>query len=261
MGSICSAEAKASSSSDACIPDCHVPEAAALDASCWTREAANLLWSSAQLGLNPDALVPGMTDSLARQFMVDMDAATGQGFANVLAACAKLQLSPCQGGLVKAICRRLAAVDMSTFGSQAVANTLHSLATLPAATPSIDMPGMTDILARQFMVDMDTATGQGFASVLVACAKLQLSPCQGGLVKAICGRLAAVDMSTFGSQTVANTLHSLATISAAAPSADVLDALSSGSSFHCGTNSSRNRCEVLAVLARTCPLNSLGTCR
>ena len=189
------------------------------------RQAANLLWSSAQLGLNPDALVPGMTDSLARQFMVDMDAATGQGFANVLAACAKLQLSPCQGGLVKAICRHLAAVDMSTFGSQAVANTLHSLATLPAATPSIDMPGMTDILARQFMVDMDTATGQGFASVLVACAKLQLSPCQGGLVKAICGRLAAVDMSTFGSQTVANTLHSLATISAAAPSADVLDAL------------------------------------
>ena len=72
------------------------------------REAANLLWSSAQLGLNPDALVPGMTDSLARQFMADMDAATGQGFASVLVACAKLQLSPCQGGLVKAICGCLA---------------------------------------------------------------------------------------------------------------------------------------------------------
>ena len=37
--------------------------------------------------------------------------------------------------------------------------------------------------------------------------------------------------------------------------------MSSGSSFHCGTNFSRNCCEVLAVLAKTCPLNSLSTCR
>jgi len=37
--------------------------------------------------------------------------------------------------------------------------------------------------------------------------------------------------------------------------------MSSGSSFHCGTSSSRNSCEVLAVLAKTCPLNSLSTCR
>ncbi len=65
------------------------------------RQAANMLWSSAQLGLNPDALVPGMTDSLAQQFMVDMDAADGQNFANVLEACAKLQLSPCHGVLCK----------------------------------------------------------------------------------------------------------------------------------------------------------------
>ncbi len=54
-----------------------------------------MLWSSAQLGLNPDALVPGMTDSLAQRFMVDIDAADGQDFANVLEAFAKLQLSPC----------------------------------------------------------------------------------------------------------------------------------------------------------------------
>ena len=103
------------------------------------REAANLLWSSAQLGLNPDALVPGMTDSLARQFMIDMDAATGQGFANILVACAKLQLSPCQGGLVKAILNRLATADLSKFEPQDVANTLHSLATIPAAAPSVEL--------------------------------------------------------------------------------------------------------------------------
>ena len=73
--------------------------------------AANLLWSSAQLGLNPDALVPGITDSLGQQFMADMNAATGQDLANVLVACAKLQLSPCQGGLRKAVFARLAVAD------------------------------------------------------------------------------------------------------------------------------------------------------
>ena len=70
--------------------------------------AAGLLWSSAQLGLNPDALVPGMTDSLGQRFMVDMDAATGQNLAKVLAACAKLHLSPCEGALRKAILARMA---------------------------------------------------------------------------------------------------------------------------------------------------------
>ena len=71
------------------------------DVEAW--QAANMLWSSAQLGLNPDALVPGMTDSLAQRFMIDMDAADGQNFANVLEACPKLQLSPCQGFLCKTI--------------------------------------------------------------------------------------------------------------------------------------------------------------
>ncbi|DBA80125.1 TPA: hypothetical protein ACH3X2_007606 [Trebouxia sp. C0005] len=103
------------------------------------REAANLLWSSAKLGVDPHALVPGMTDSLACQFMADMDAATGQGFANVLVACAKLQLSPCQGGLFKAILNQLATTDLSKFDPQNVANTLHSLVTLPAAAPSIEV--------------------------------------------------------------------------------------------------------------------------
>ena len=62
-------------------------------------------------------------------------------------------------------------------------------------------------------------------NVLVARAKLLLSPCQGGVVKAICGRLAAEDLSSFDSQAVANILHSLAALPAAAPSTDVLDAL------------------------------------
>ena len=110
------------------------------------RQAANLLWSSARLRLNPDALVPGMTDSLAREFIVDMDAAIGQEHSNVLVACAKLQLSPCQGGLFQAILNQLATADLSTFGPQAMANTFHSLATLPAATPSVEV---LDVLCQR----------------------------------------------------------------------------------------------------------------
>ncbi len=115
------------------------------------REAANLLWSSAKLGLDPDALVPGMTDSLAREFMIDMDAATAQELANVLVACAKLQLSPCQGDLVKAVLHRLATSDLTKFEPQHMANALHSLATIPAAAPSVEV---LDALCQRFGVQL-----------------------------------------------------------------------------------------------------------
>ncbi len=140
------------------------------------REAANLLWSSAKLGLNPDALLPGMTDSLAHQFMADIHAAKGQEFANVMVACAKLQLSPCEGGLVKTICGCLTTADLSTFDSQAVANTLHSLATIPAATPSVEV---LDALCRRFDVLLESCpaaelpNAQSIANTMWALRKLK----------------------------------------------------------------------------------------
>lgn len=113
------------------------------------REAANLLWASAKLGVYPDALVPGMTDSLAHQFMADMDAANGQGFALVLGACTKLQPSPCQGQLCKAILKRLAADNLSNFDAQQVANILHSLVSIPAVSSSIEV---LDALCKRLRV-------------------------------------------------------------------------------------------------------------
>ncbi|KAL0025896.1 hypothetical protein WJX77_000139 [Trebouxia sp. C0004] len=90
-----------------------------------------------------------MTDSFAYQFMPDMDAAIEQHFALVLAACAKLQSSPCQGGQVKAIWAQLNAAELSSFDGHAVANISHSLATLPAASPFTDV---LDALCKQFNV-------------------------------------------------------------------------------------------------------------
>ncbi len=89
--------------------------------------AAGLLWSSAKLRLNPDALVPGTTDGLGQRFMVDIDAASGHDAASVLMACAKLHLSPCEGALRKAILARMAVADSSSLDSQQVANRLHSM--------------------------------------------------------------------------------------------------------------------------------------
>ena len=158
------------------------------------RGAANLLWSSAKLGLNPDALVPRMTDNLAHEFMVDIDAATGQHFANVLVACAKLQVKPCQGRLVKAICGRLATVDMSTFGSQAVANTLHSLATIPAAAPSVEE---LDALCQPFGVLLKSRQAaelpnqQSIANTLWALSKLKHAP-PDELALSMVGRMVAL---------------------------------------------------------------------
>ncbi|DBA85642.1 TPA: hypothetical protein ACH3X1_005217 [Trebouxia sp. C0004] len=162
------------------------------------RLAANVLWASAKLGLDPDALVPGMTDSLARQFMVDMDAATGQGFANVLVACAKLQLNPCQGGLFKAMCGQSAVATLSTFDSQNVANILHSLATLPAAEPSVEM---LDALCQRFDVLLNRCqasnrpnelpSAQNIANTIWALSKLKFAPAD-QLALTMVGRMVAL---------------------------------------------------------------------
>ena len=156
--------------------------------------AANLLWSSAKLGVDPDALVPGMTGSLAHQFMADMDAAARQGFANVLVACAKLQLSPCHGGLLKAILNRLATADMSTFEPQSVANILHSLATIPAVAPSV---AVLDVLCQRFGVllksrqAVELPTAQNIANTVWALSKLKHAPSD-ELAMSMVGRMVAL---------------------------------------------------------------------
>ena len=158
------------------------------------RQAANILWSSAQLRLNPDALLPGMTDSLAQQFMVDMDAAIGQEFANVLVACAKLHISPCQGELFKAIQNRLARADLCNFDPQNVANTLHSLATLPAAAPSTEV---LDALCQRFGALLksrqaaELPDAQNIANTVWALSKLKHAPSH-KLAMAMVGRMVAL---------------------------------------------------------------------
>ncbi len=158
------------------------------------REAANLLWTSAKLGLNPNALVPGMTDSLAQEFMADMDVAIGQEFANVLVACAKLHISPCQGELFKATKYQLATSDLSDFEPQHVANTLHSLATIPDAAPSVEV---LDALCQRFGVLLKSSQAaelpiaQNIANTVWALSKLKHAPSD-ELTMSMVGRMVAL---------------------------------------------------------------------
>ncbi len=72
------------------------------------REASNILWSSAKLGLHPDAFVPGMTDALAAKLLqLTKDEArrqpNEQEDANLLWALATLGHEPADKGLVDAV--------------------------------------------------------------------------------------------------------------------------------------------------------------
>ena len=193
------------------------------------RLAANILWSSAKLGLDPDALVPGMTDSLAQQFMADMDAANGQEFATVLVACAKLQLNPCQGALLKAMCEQIIVADLSKFDSQNVANILHSLATLPAAEPSVEL---LDALCQRFDMLLNCCqafnrpnelpSAQHIANTIWALSKLKYAPAD-ELAMSMVGRMAAlcrVPWQQPTPQAISNTLRACAELNVPVKQAD-----------------------------------------
>ena len=195
------------------------------------RQAANMLCSSAQLGLNPDALVPGMTDSLARQFMADIDAADAQHFANVLEACAKLQLSPCHGSLCKTILKHLATADLSNFEPRTVANILHSLATMPAAAPPIEV---LNALCKHFEVllksgqAVELPNDQSIANTMWALFKLKHAPSD-ELGISMVGRMVAlcrVPRQQPTPQAISNVLFACAKLGLPAKQADI-DSLAS----------------------------------
>jgi len=138
--------------------------------------------------------VPGITDSLGQRFMVDMDAASGRDSASVLMACAKLQLSPCQGALRKAILARMAVADSSSFDSQQVANRLHSMAMTTAAASPIQL---IDSLCKRFGVLLKSCqadelpNAQSIATTISALNKLRFAPAD-ELAVSMVGRMVAL---------------------------------------------------------------------
>jgi len=70
---------------------------------------SNILWSSAKLGLNPDAFVPGMTDPLVVELLQltkvkPRHQPNAQDCSNFVWALASLSHEPADKGFIKAIC-------------------------------------------------------------------------------------------------------------------------------------------------------------
>ena len=101
---------------------------------------SNNLWSSAKLGLNPDAVVPGMTNALAAKLLQRiMDGVrsqpNAQSCANFLWALTSLRHELADKGLVDAFCDHFCMLtkhhhDSKQPCAQDCANMLWALATL-----------------------------------------------------------------------------------------------------------------------------------
>ncbi len=104
------------------------------------RQVSNILWSSAKLGLHPDAFVSGMTDALAaRLLQLTRGAArrqpNAQEAANFLWALATLGYEPADKGLVDAVCDHFAMLikhhdENKQPNAQEAANVVWAVATL-----------------------------------------------------------------------------------------------------------------------------------
>ena len=167
------------------------------------RQISNILWSSAKLGLNPDAYVPGMTDALAAKLLqLAKDEArhqpNAQNCANFMWALATLGHEPADKGLADAVCAHFARLirhhdDTKRPNAQEVANLLWALATLGHEPAD---KGLADAVCNHFarLIRHHDAqrqpNAQGVANFMWALATLGHGPADEGLADAVCNHFA-----------------------------------------------------------------------
>ena len=156
------------------------------------REASNSLWSSAKLGLTPDAFVPGMTDALAAKMLqLTKDEArcqpSAQNCANVVWALATLGHEPADKGLIDDVCNHFARLikhleESKRPNAQQSANIVWALATLGHEPAD---KGLVDAVCNHFsrlIRHQDTRnrpTSQGVSNVLWARGDMNHAPPDG----------------------------------------------------------------------------------
>ncbi len=156
------------------------------------RQISNILWSSAKLGLNPDAFVPGMTDALAAKLLqVTKGAArrhpNAQEAATFLWALATLGHEPADKGLVDVVCKHSAGLikhhdDSKQPNAQDCANLLWALATLGHYPTD---KGLVDAVCNHFVMLIrhhdarQRPFSQGVSNVMWALAELNHAPPDG----------------------------------------------------------------------------------
>ena len=159
---------------------------------------SNILWSSAKLGLNPDAFVPGMTDALAAKLLqLAKDEArhqpNAQDCANFLWALATLGHEPADKGLVDAVCAHFVRLirhydDSKQPNAQEGANFMWALAALGHGPSD---KGLADVVCNHFARlirhhdDSKQPNAQDCANFLWAFVSLGHYPADRGLVDAV----------------------------------------------------------------------------
>ncbi len=199
------------------------------------RQISNILWSSAKLGLNPDAFVPGMTDALAAKLLqMTKDEArrqpNAQECANFVWALATLGHEPADKGLVDAVCYHFARLikhrdDSKQPNAQGAANIMWALATLGHEPAD---QGLIDAVCRHFVVLIkhrdarQQPTAQGAANFLWALATLGHEPADQSMTDAVCDYFAMLTrhrdaLKRPSAQGAANVMWALAELNHAPP--------------------------------------------
>ena len=159
---------------------------------------SNVLWSSAKLGLNPDASVPGMTDALAAKLLqlINNEARCqprAQECANSLWALATLGHERADKGLADAVCNHFARLirhrdARKQPNAQDCANFMWALATLGHGPAD---KGLADAVCNLFarLIRHHDAqkrpTSQAVSNIMWALASLGHYPADRGLVDAV----------------------------------------------------------------------------
>ena len=163
------------------------------------QSVSNILWSSAKLGLNPDAFVPGMTDALAAK-LLQLTRGEGrcqpnaQSCAIFLWALATLGHQPADKGLVDAVCIHFAMLirhhdESKRPNAQGAANVVWAVATLghePADKSLVDAVCHHVTMLIKHQDESKRPNAEGAANVVWAVATLGHEPADKSLVDAVC---------------------------------------------------------------------------
>ena len=183
------------------------------------RQISNVLWSSAKLGLSPDAAVPGMTDALAAKLLqLAKDEArhqpNAQSCANFLWALATLGHYPADQGLVDAVFDLFVMLfkhrdAQKQPSSQGVSTVLWALGELNHAPPDGAASAILEWLIRLCKLPGQQPNAQDLSNTLFACAVLRLNV-RGHVSLALVDELLSLDRSSGYRQQFCNAAWSLA---------------------------------------------------
>lgn len=115
---------------------------------------------------------------------------------------------------------------LPTVGSREASSILWSFAKI-GLHPNSLVIGIVDGLAARFVVDIQSAKGQSYSSIMLACNELRLDPCNGNAMPAILDSLSRANLSAFSAQATANIVYCLAKVPRLQPTLELLDALCS----------------------------------